>query len=337
MKVLTVEGSFGLSNLTLGVRPDPEPGAGQICIDMRAASLNYRDLLMVTGRYNPKQPLPLIPGSDGVGVVSAVGDGVTRFAVGDRVMPIFAPRWHSGEPTYERMRSTLGGPLDGVLAEKMVVDADSAVATPEYLSDVAAATLPCAALTAWTALCEHARLRAGDCVLIQGSGGVSLFALQLAKLFGARTIALSKSDEKLARMIELGAEVGINYEQTPQWGRRVRELAGGEGVDVVIEVGGAKTLAESLKAIRPGGFISMIGVLSGTEAPVSLLPILMKAVHIQGALVGTRDAFEAMNRAIAVHRLEPVVDETFSFDRTRAALEHLQSGAHFGKICIEIG
>lgn len=336
MKALCIEEKFGLEELRIVEREEPRPGRGEVLLQMKAASLNYRDLLMVKGHYDPRQPLPLIPGSDGVGVVVAVGDDVDRFSEGDRVLPIFSQRWISGAPTHERLRSTLGGPHDGVLCERMVISADSAVHAPKHLSDLQAATLPCAALTAWTTLVVEGGIKAGDTVLIQGSGGVSLFALQLAKLFGARVIATSSSDEKLERMRELGADLVLNYKKEPKWGRRVRELAGGDGVDIVVEVGGANTLGESLKAVRVGGFIGVIGVLSGTAAPLNLLPMLMSYVRLQGILVGHRDSFEAMNKAITEAELEPVIDRSFALSEGAEALAHLASGAHFGKIAISI-
>jgi NADPH:quinone reductase-like Zn-dependent oxidoreductase len=336
MKVMAIDGGFGLEQLKLVERPEPQAGPGELVLKMKAASLNYRDLLMVKGQYNPKQPLPLVPCSDGVGEVIATGEGVSRFAVGDRVAPIFAPEWISGRPDYQRLRTTLGGPLDGVLAEQMVVPESAAVKLPAYLTDEEAATLPCAALTAWTTLVIEGGLKAGDWVLIQGSGGVSIFALQLAKLFGARTIATSSSDAKLERMRELGADKALNYKETPKWGREVRKLADGRGVDLIVEVGGAQTLGESLTSVAMGGFIGLIGVLSGNAAPLNFTSVFMKYVRIQGILVGHRDGFEAMNRAFEAAELRPVVDKVFELEDSRAALEHLQSGAHFGKVCVRI-
>jgi NADPH:quinone reductase-like Zn-dependent oxidoreductase len=336
MKAVEIRGAFGLDHLTLAERPDPRPGPGQVLLAMRAASLNYRDLLMVQGAYNPRQPLPLIPCSDGVGVVEEVGEGVTRVAVGERVVPIFAQRFLAGEPTREKLRSTLGGPLDGTLAERMVVDAEGVVAAPEHLSDAAAATLPCAALTAWNIVVTEGETRPGDVVLVQGTGGVALFALQLARLAGARVIVTSSSDDKAARARELGAWETINYRSTPEWGRAARELTGGRGVDLVVEVGGAGTLGQSLKAVRFGGRICLIGNLAGGVGELSLFPIFMQKVRLQGVLVGDRESFEAMNRAVAVHRLQPVVDSTFPLAEARGAFEHLAAGRHFGKVAIEI-
>jgi NADPH:quinone reductase-like Zn-dependent oxidoreductase len=334
MKVVEIRDSFGLEHLAVGERPAPRPGTGQILLSMRAASLNSRDLLTVLGRYNPRQPLPLIPCSDGVGQVTAVGKGVTRFVVGDRVAPIFAQGWISGEPTRDKLRSTLGGPLDGTLTEQMIVDVEGAVLVPEHLSDEQAATLPCAALTAWSCLVTHGELKAGDTVLVQGTGGVSVFALQLAQALGARVVVTSSSDEKLKRARRLGAWQTINYRETPEWSRRVIELTDGRGVDVVVEVGGAGTLAQSIRAVRFGGRICLIGVLGGAAAELNIVPVFMRQVRVQGILVGHRDGFEDMNRALETSRLIPVVDRVFKLEQAREALEYLASGEHFGKICL---
>jgi NADPH:quinone reductase-like Zn-dependent oxidoreductase len=337
MRALEIRGAFGLDNLVLAERPDPRPdqlGPGQVLLRMRAASLNYRDLLTVLGQYNPKQKLPLIPCSDGVGEVVETGAGVTRVAVGDRVCPIFSQRWIAGEPTREKARSTLGGPLDGTLAERMVIDQQSLVKIPEHLTDEEAASLPCAAVTAWNALIE-AGTKAGDTVLVQGTGGVSLFALQLARLMGARVIATSSRDEKLARVRELGASDGVNYRETPEWGNRVREIAG-DGVDLVIEVGGAGTLEQSLRAVRFGGTIMLIGNLAGLDAHLKLSLVFMQRIRLLGIFVGHRESFEAMNRAIDLHRMRPVIDQVFPLEDARAAFDRMAAGGHFGKICVRI-
>jgi NADPH:quinone reductase-like Zn-dependent oxidoreductase len=299
-------------------------------------ALNYRDLLMVRGLYNPKQPLPLVPCSDAVGIVAAVGPGVDRVALGERVATLFCQRWQGGEPSWERVRSTLGGPLDGTLAERRVLDQEGVVRVPEHLSDVEAATLPCAALTAWSALVTQGGLAPGDTVLVQGTGGVSIFALQLARLAGARVIVTSSRDDKLERARQLGAWAGINYVATPEWGKAARRLTGSRGVDHVIEVGGAGTLAESLEAVRIGGTISLIGVLAGGASQLSIIPIFMKGVRVQGILVGARDGFEAMSRAITEHALRPVVDRVFPFAESREAFAYLESGRHFGKVVVEL-
>jgi NADPH:quinone reductase-like Zn-dependent oxidoreductase len=334
MKVYEIQGGFGLERLKLLERPDPVPGPGQVLLRLRAASLNYRDLMMVEGSYNPKQPLPLIPCSDGVGEVAAVGEGVSRIAAGDRVATLFCQGWMGGRPTVEELRSTLGGPLDGTLAELMVLPEQGVIRVPEHLSDAEAATLPCAALTAWNALAEQGRVVAGDTVLIQGTGGVSIFALQFAQLLGARVIVTSRSDDKLVRARRLGAWQEINSLDDLEWGKTARALTGGVGVDHIVEVGGAGTLAQSLQAIRVGGEITLIGVLAGGASELSIVPVFMKHVRIQGLLVGSRQAFERMNRAIAQHELRPVVDRVFPFAEVREAFEHLKSGRHFGKVCI---
>ena len=343
MRAWAVEDEFGLEHLELVERPDPEPGPGEVLLAMRAASLNFRDLLMVRGHYNPDQPLPLVPCSDGVGEVIGVGKGVERWREGDRVMPIFAQGWLGGRQRTEHVRTTLGGPLDGTLSERMALPAESVVRVPEHLSDEEAAALPCAAVTAWHALVGGGGegsggtpIQAGDTVLALGTGGVSIFALQLAQLFGARVIVTSSSDEKLERARELGAEDGVNYRETPRWGKRVKELTGGRGVDRIIEVGGAGTLAQSLQAVRPGGEIALIGVLSGTATELDIIPILMRGVRVQGVLVGSREHFEDLCRALAAHETHPVVDRVFPFDEAPRAFEHMASGSHFGKICVRL-
>ena len=336
MRAVEIRGGFGLENLALVERPDPAPGPGQALVRLRAASLNYRDLLMVEGKYNPKQKLPLIPCSDGAGEVVAVGEGVSRVKPGDRVCPIFAQRWISGEPVRERLRATLGGPLDGTLAELAVLDEEGLVHVPAHLTDEEAATLPCSAVTAWNALVTEGGVKAGDTVLVQGTGGVSIFALQLGRLLGARVIATSSSDEKLARVRELGAAETINYREVPEWGARAKELTGGVGVDHVVEVGGAGTLQQSLRAVRLGGAISLIGNLSGTKTEILLTQIFMQKLRVNGILVGHRESFEAMNRAIAFHGMRPVIDRVFPLEEARAALEHMGRGGHFGKIGVRI-
>lgn len=336
MKALVVTGGFGLENLRIEERPDPEPGPSDVVLQMSAVSLNYRDLLMVRGTYNPRQPLPLIPASDGVGTVIAVGSGVTRVAVGDRVCPIFATGWLAGEPSRDKLKTTLGGPLDGTLCERMKVSSESVVAVPAFLSDVEAACLPCAGVTAWSALVAHGALTAGDTLLALGTGGVSIFGLQLAKTLGATVIITSSSDEKLERAKELGADALINYRRNPEWGKAARELTAGRGVDHVLEVGGAATFAHSLRAVRPGGTISIIGNLGGGATEINLLSVLMQNIRLQGVIVGHRESFEALVRAVAQNQVRPVVDQVFGFHEVPRALEHMGSGNHFGKVCIDI-
>lgn len=336
MKVFEIRDSFGLDNLLLGERPQPEPGPGQVLLRMQAMSLNYRDILMVGGAYNPRQPLPLIPCSDGVGEVVAVGDGVHRVQVGERVATMFSQSWSGGAPTQEKLRATLGGPLDGTLAEFMVLPEGGVAKVPAHLSAPEAASLPCAALTAWSALVTWGGVRAGDTVLVQGTGGVSIFALSFAQALGARVIITSSSDAKLETARKLGSWAGINYKDDPEWGKTARRLTAGAGVDHVVEVGGAGTLEQSLKAIRVGGQISLIGVLAGHAPKINILPILMQHVKIQGILVGSHDGFSNMCRAIEHHQIQPVVDRVFPFDEAPQALAYMREGRHFGKVCVEI-
>lgn len=305
-------------------------------IDLKAASLNYRDLLVVTGRYNPRLALPMVPLSDGAGVVAAVGAGVSEVKVGDRVLGCFAPRWTAGRPTAETIRPALGCPLDGTLREKMVLPETAVVKTPAHLTDEQGATLVCAGLTAWNALVEQAAVRPGQTVLCLGTGGVSVFALQIAKALGARVIVTSSSEEKLARARALGADELVNYKADPAWGKKVRELTGGQGVDVVVEVGGAGTLGQSLRAVKAGGTIALIGVLAGGETP-DLTPVLMNQVRLQGVFVGHRQAFQDLCAAVSHTGLVPVVDRTFGFGEAPEALRALEGAGHFGKLCLSYG
>jgi NADPH:quinone reductase-like Zn-dependent oxidoreductase len=336
MRVFQLQNEWAFENLTLTTCPQPAAGPGQVLLRMRAAALNYRDLVVLQRGYGAQTgTLPLIPISDGVGEVVAVGAGVQRVTVGDRVCPMFFQNWIGGEANNQRLSNSLGGPLDGVMTEYMRIDAEGIARVPAHLSDLEAATLPCAALTAWSAVVTEGRIKAGDRVLIQGTGGVSLFALQFARLMGAYTIVISSSDEKLARVRALGADATLNYRETPEWGRPVKQLAGGDGVDHIIEVGGSQTLPQSLRAIRAGGSISMIGVLSGSNMDVRLGLIVTRQIRMQGITVGHRDGFEAMARAIGQSQLRPVVDRSFAFDELPTALAYLRSGNHFGKICLQ--
>jgi NADPH:quinone reductase-like Zn-dependent oxidoreductase len=324
---------FGIDHLRRVERPEATPAPGEVVVDLAAASLNYRDLLMVQGAYDPRQPLPLVPCSDGAGTVTAVGPGVERVAVGDRVCPLFAPRWLGGEPTRERLRTTLGGPLDGTLQRRLTIAAEGVVRLPEEIPDREAACLPCAALTAWSALVTHGQVGPGDTVLVLGTGGVALFALQIARLLGARVFVTSSSDARLERARELGAEQGINYRQDPAWGRTARRLAG-QGVDHVVELGGAPTLEQSLEAVRIGGTVSLIGNVAGNRAELSVVPAFMKQVRLQGVLVGHRDAFERMLAAFAAHRVRPVVDTVVPFAEAPQAFARLGRGGAFGKVVV---
>ncbi len=336
MKAFEIRESFGLDHLTLVERPEPIPAAGHVRVRLRAASLNFRDLLTVQGRYSPKQPLPLIPLSDGAGEVIEVGDGVTRVKVGDRVMPIFAQRWLAGEPTKDKLLSALGGPHDGTLVEEIALHEDGLVPVPPHLSWEEAATLTCAGVTAWSALVTQGGVKAGDTVLVLGTGGVSLFALQIARLNGARVIVTSSSDAKLERARALGASETINYKSHPDWEKKVRELTGGTGVDHVVEVGGGGTFAKSVRAVRASGQISLIGVLAGNTTDVNLAPILMQNIRVQGVIVGSRDTFEDLLRAVSHHQLRPVVDRVFPFAEARAAFDHMAGQGHFGKIVVRM-
>jgi NADPH:quinone reductase-like Zn-dependent oxidoreductase len=291
--------------------------------------------MVVKGLYNPRLPLPLVPFSDGAGDVVAVGNGVSRVKVGDRVAGIFMQTWLAGELTDAKARSALGGGAEGMLAEYVVLHEDGVVNVPEHLSYEEAATLPCAAVTAWHAVIESG-VKPGEHVLVLGTGGVSLFALQFARLAGARVMITSSSDEKLSKAKQVGAKHGINYRTVPDWDKRVRELSGGTGVDLIVEVGGAGTLPQSLRAVRTGGRISLIGVLTGTMREINLLPIIMKKIRVQGIFVGSREMFEDMNRAISLHHLRPVVDRIFPFEEAAQALRYIESGTHFGKVCITI-
>ncbi|HYV04575.1 MAG TPA: NAD(P)-dependent alcohol dehydrogenase [Blastocatellia bacterium] len=335
MKAIEIQNKFGLDSLTLVERPDPVATAYHAVVKLRAASLNYRDLLTVEGKYNPRLPLPLIPVSDGAGEVVEVGEGVTRVKVGDRVVANFSQKWLGGEPARAKLGASLGGPLDGMLAEYRSLNEEGLVHVPSHLSNEEAATLPCAAVTAWNSLIKLGGLVAGETVLVQGTGGVSIFALQFAKLAGAQVIITSSSDEKLERAKKLGADHGINYKTTPDWDKRAKELTGGLGVDHVIEVGGAGTFGKSLRAIKIGGHIGLIGNLSGNSTEVNLVQLLMQNVRVQGVLVGSRDTFEAMNRSIVLHAVHPVIDRVFPFEEARRAFEYMASGSHFGKICIK--
>ena len=329
--------SFGVDSLEFVERPTPSPGEGEVLVKVCAISFNYRDLLMVKGLYNPKMKLPRIPCSDGAGEVAAVGEGVTAWKPRDRVAGIFMQNWQDGPLTPSKARGALGGDIDGMLAEYVVLKQTGLVGLPEHLSFQEAATLPCAAVTAWNALAAG-NLKPGATVLIQGTGGVSIFALQLARLRGARVLGISSSAEKLERAYSLGLDAGLNYLDFPDWDRWALDETGGEGVDLVVEVGGLATLPRSLKAIRIGGVIAQIGVLSGAaEAdPLPVASILHKMARIQGIYVGSRKDFEEMNKAITLAVLRPV-GENFHWSQAREALVRMEEATHFGKLVLTVG
>lgn len=333
MKAWQVARDWSIEGMDLVDLPDPTPGPGQVAVRMRAASLNYRDLLTVQGKGGVSR-LPLIPFSDGAGEVVAVGDGVTRVAVGDRVSPMFFQSWIDGKVSAASRRYALGGTRPGVLQEVMVLDAEGVSHIPPHLSFQEAATLPCAGLTAWRALFEEAKVQPGDTVLVQGTGGVSIFALQFAKLAGASVIVTSSSDEKLERARALGADHTINYRSVPEWGKAAAEWTGG-GVDHIVEVGGKDTFSQSLEAARVGGAVLVIGILTGASQQIAISSLFAKNLHVIGLSVGSRRMFEAMTRAIGRNGMKPVIDRVFSFDSVPDAMRLMQHGGHFGKIAVE--
>jgi len=332
MKAFQIE-RFGLEELSKVDLDRPSPAAGEVLVKFHATSLNYRDLMMIEGTYNPRLRLPLVPFSDGAGEVVGVGEGVTSWKVGDRVCPIFMQGWIDGELDYARSKTTLGHDLDGCLRQYGAFSENGLVRIPEHLSFKEAACLPCAGVTAWNALMVSGGLKSGETVLVQGTGGVSLFALQFAKLAGAKVIVTSSSDEKLAKAKELGANDLINYVDREDWDNVVLEMTGKKGVDHVVEVGGAGTLARSMRAVAMSGHIAVIGVVAG-KGEFTNVPIFMKALKLIGVLVGSRIMFEEMNSAIERSGMRPVIDRTFSFDEVKEAFRYMKSGSHFGKIVV---
>lgn len=325
--------AFGRAGLARAEGPTPAPGPGQLLLETRAWSLNYRDLLMLEGRYDPRLPLPYVPLSDGVGRVVATGPGTRRFRVGDRVCGVFSPSWIDGGPDADALRRTRGGPLPGFAAEAVVVDEAEVVAAPDGWSDAEAATLPCAGVTAWSAVFTHGAVTPGDTVLVMGTGGVSLFALQLARSAGARVFAITTTPARVETLRHLGAEQVWCTADEPRWGRAVRKAAG-PGVDLVVEVGGGGTLQESVDATRIGGTIALVGNLA-PPAPVDHVAVLMKQIRIQGVFVGPRRAFEDLVGAAARHAWRPVVDRAFPFAALPDAFAHFAARAHVGKVVVE--
>lgn len=335
MRVMELRDAWDLDHLKPGTRPDPAaPGAGEVVVRIEAASVNYRDLVVARRGYGRRTgELPLIPVSDGAGTVLAVGPGVARAAPGDLVLPAFAQTWLDGPLRDEHSAGMLGGPRDGVLQEFMVLPEDGVVRAPAHLDAVQAATLPCAALTAWNAVVVAGGVRPGDTVLTQGTGGVSLFALQFAKMLGARVIIISSSDEKLARARALGADETINYRDVPDWERRARKIAGPRGVDLVVELAGA--VNQSARAVRTGGTVALIGVLAGASTALDLGPVVTRGLRLQAVTIGSRAMLEDMVAAIALHRLEPVLNlAPGGFDRAAEVIGAVAEGGHFGKVCL---
>lgn len=337
MKAYEIREATGIDGLVLNAeRPAPRPGPDEIAVRIRAAALNYRDLVVAKGGYRGGVKPALIPLSDGAGEVVEAGAGVARFKAGDRVAGAFFPDWQAGAVSAERTaRSRGGGDVDGVLAEIVVLPERGAIHVPAHLGFEQAATLPCAALTAWNAVTELGRIKAGETVLLLGTGGVSLFALQFAKLHGARVIITSGSDDKLARAKALGADEMINYRATPDWDQAAVALTGGRGVDLVVEVGGPGTLERSIRATRVGGTVAMIGVVGG-NGQIDPRPLISRSVRLQGIYVGSLDMFAAMNAALGEARLAPVIDRVFPFEEARDAYRHLAGGTHFGKVVIAV-
>lgn len=334
MKTFELRGR-GLGSLAFAERPTPAFGPHDLLLRVRAVSLNYRDVAIARGEYG-HYTLPLTLGSDAVGDVLAVGPSVTRFAVGDRVCPTDTPDWVAGPPDERSMKRRLGGPLDGALAECIVVSEEAAVLAPTHLSNEEASTLCGAGVTAWQALYPLACLRPGQTVVVQGTGGVSLFALQLARLGGAQVIATSRSADKLARVLALGAHHGIDTRAYPDWEREVLRLTGGRGADVVVDVIGGATLARSIAAARVGGHVAVLGFLESASTTLDLPSMIRRAITLSTSSGRSRESFEALNRTIEAGALHPVVDRVFDFTETREAFEYLASGAQFGKVVVRL-
>lgn len=336
MKAYQIE-QFGIEELRCVEAEEPAPASGEVVVRLRAVSLNYRDLMVVKGSYNPRMKLPAVPFSDGAGEVAAVGEDVAQWSIGDRVMPIVVQRWYDGDASELKRRTAIGAGAQwqGVLRQFAAFDQNALVRVPEHLSFEEASTLPCAAVTAWHSLIVMGGLKPGETVLTLGSGGVSVFAVQFASMAGARVISTSSSNEKLERLRELGATYTINYREREDWDRAAIEMAGKDRIDHVVEVGGAGTLARSINAVRVGGHIALVGALTdGSDFnPIS---IFMKAVRANGIFIGSKKMFIDMNKAISANKLRPVIDRVFGFDDVADALKYMESGSHFGKIVVRL-
>lgn len=333
-KAIILQTGGGYQNVTVGHREAAPPQAGEITVRLYANSLNYHDFAVVSGMWGPTEPR--IPMADGAGEVVAVGSGVTEFKVGDAVVSTFFPTWQAGEPLVEGFATVPGDGVDGYAREYVTATVESFTRAPKGWSHIEASTLTTAALTAWRALMSDDQLKPGDTVLIQGSGGVSIFALQFAKLAGATVIATSSSDAKLEKLQALGADHLINYKTTPAWGTLAREMSGGRGVDHVVEVGGPATLEQSMLAARVGGHVSVIGILTGLAGDFSLVTALIKQLRLQGVLVGNRTQQQEMVKAIDANGMKPVVDKVFALEEMVQAFQYQETNQHFGKICLQI-
>jgi NADPH:quinone reductase-like Zn-dependent oxidoreductase len=327
---------FGLDNLREVTLDDPEPDKGQVLVKFQAASVNYRDFMIAEGMFAPVEDLPVIPLSDGAGEVVAVGHGVSSLQVGDRVTPLFFPRWLSGDALGDERSVSTGLEAPGCLREFGAFDESAVVKVPDHLSAEQAACFPCAGLTAWSALVTTSGTSSGDVVVVLGTGGVSVFALQFAKALGATVIVTSSSDEKLSHAQELGADHVINYQVTPEWGPAVKALTDGRGADVVVEVGGTGTLPQSFKAIRRGGHIPVIGALTGAQMDLAVYELIMTNAHLHGIGVGNRAGYEEMMSFVDKHRISPVIHRTYPFDDAATAMQDISKGEHFGKLVIRI-
>ena len=334
MKAWQIVSDRGIEALELNEVAAAQPGPGEVAVRMHANSINYRDYLTITDPVSRKLPYPRVPNSDGAGEVTAVGPGVTGVKVGDRVASCFFQRWADGQCSAEAMASALGGAVDGVLAEEAVLHADGVVPVPAHLSYAEAATLPCAALTAWNAIVETGRVKAGDWVLLLGTGGVSIFALQFAHMMGARTIITSSSDDKLEKARSLGATVAVNYRRHPNWEEAVLEATNGRGVDLAVEVTGAQNLPRTINATRIAGTIALIGAMHGGQ--IDPAQFMRRSIRMQGIYVGSRRMFLDMIQAIEAHKLRPVIDTAFRFEQAREAYRHMEGQGHLGKIVIEV-
>lgn len=328
---------WGVENLQAEHVPVPEPGPGEVLVRFHAASLNFRDLLVVEGNYNPKFPRPLVPGSDGYGQIVALGSGVAAELFHRYVLTTLSPNWRAGAPEPSALRSSLGGPLAGVLCEYRTFSPEQLVFIdePTALTPGEWATLPCAGVTAWNCLIDDAKLQPGQTVVLIGTGGVSLFGLQIARMMGARVLLLSSSPDKRERALQMGADAVADYTTREDWGNWVLEETAGRGADVILETGGAGTLAQSLRAVKVGGHVSLVGVLSGSQQPLNILPLVMKAVTVRGVVVGHQDHLRQLIRAYLQTFTRPVIDMAFALEALPEAMAHLASGRQFGKIVIE--